>query len=523
MVQFEKTDAENTGAPDLRSPNRTEGYRSMVSLMSQGMALGPDINQFIDELKKQLDVAQPIMGGTTIEIIRLKEPQGSFAFIANKAAIILMFESQLGPDLPNHQPKSIYTQRAYQSLKKERSDAYLVEPIIVSPQDYRRAATWAQFIIRHLAVEVNPDFQRTFEGLTRTIRSENYTVDFDLASARAVEDQYSPHELRPRSTIGLTLRCSDRSNQSNVTNNGFNDLEGSDIVFSAIGYVDFIEQPRATPDNKPKFWPEVVMTDITAPIPFKGVEILAFALWASAFSTEHRWRNQFSSFGTKEPNLGHLLNPTIFQMEKQARVQNQAELNAMVDNWINPALISVSVVEGRARLPALINYVDPTGTRGLDQIKSFFGQSVPLNGAAAFSHFINFVGTIGQTGGQLQDSRNVDFLQLMATEGSQNELSTRLLHRVPNNPGFRAEVIAEKTRTFRSLYEEHIVMFSAELTDWLALAVRQLNIRGASSGVVSYDSSWFANQLTHRSTGTSAFSAGGPSYTPASPMLYYGK
>lgn len=494
----------------------------MLALVGQGAALGPDIDKFLEEIVGQLNKNAKAIIGTEVRVVRLQKPMGTHAFVAGDNAVVLLFENMLGPDLPNYQPKSSFIGQAFEALKVEVPGTVMLAAPIVSPQDYARVSNWASYIIRCLAVEMNPRLNTTFNKLKQG--NPRYIVDYDLQTALSMENQYSPHSVRPRANIGLTVRLS--KNGLNAFGGNFqNGPEDAEPLISIVGYVDWIRCDSDPQTNQHKFWPEAKITAITSPVPFKGMVPLALAIWSSAFVTEGRWRNQYMTFGDRAPNIGHLLDQTVTKDNKIFSVKDLSQRDQIINSWTYPPVASLAVVEGQARIPSISDFSDTSlNEKAVKHIAEFFEITPPAGTQAFVVSNIEYIGTIGQMGGVLEDSRNIDYLHLMASEGAQNEQSRRLLMR-SHNPVFRAEVVAQKTGTFRSLYQEHTAVIERGLIAWLSQLVSTMGLQSNQVVYGSMDQSFLQhqNQAYSQISQPSVFSPMGRTHTAQGTSGYYGR
>ena len=148
-------------------------------------------------------------------------------------------------------------------------------------------------------------------------------------------------------------------------------------------------------------------------------------------------------------------------------------------------LLAIDVAEGRWRIPqlALYGYPGPESfARIYDQITAFFGTKIPVNRQLNpyDVKFTNYVGVYGDVHGRRTDSREIDYLNLVAQHGTQDDAARLLLE--PYNPMLRAKIINDKVGNLETLFRTPISVIEGPLLSNLAaMVVSVLNISGTQN------------------------------------------
>lgn len=469
-------------APGLNlGSNRVFG---LMNTLNATNSLGQEVDTYIEKLKSFFN--KDAIADARIVTHRLTQPTGSHVFMMGNCAIIILFQAGL-TDQQNYAPQSFYGRAAARELTSRFKDARLINYLIVSPQDYDRVAQMGQYIAVSLAIASNPSF---YNQDVQLLSGNEYVVDPDVMAAKAYINQINPHALQPRIDIGFIVYAKQARTQ------GMPSWAEDQRPIAAVGGYTEMMQRRQDHTGAIKYVPLVHITSISSGIPLPGILPLCLALAADQFISSRRWVSQFG-FQRGKPNLGNLSADP--QDPKKLWFANTPQER---DEWIHantlPAVLAIDVVEGQARIPTIALYGDPqNATRVYDQVQHFFSGKLLLDRTQAPFHVqaVDYIGAYGEHGGTIQDSRNIDYLNLLAAGGTQDE-NARFLQNYPQDPTIRARVVAEKTGgSFKSLYLNQISVLNMNLLGVLASAVQntiQITSTGTTSRMTSTD--WIAAQ-----------------------------
>ena len=454
-----------TAAPGYNTPPTNSDLYGFLNRYSANQALGPEIEKYMELLKQHL----PKDVTPAITIRRLSEPAGAHVVIAGNAAIILLFDAVLSKDVQNFLPTSDYGAHVARALNNEiKPTPNLLNIILIQPEDYIRVQQMAQ----HLWFNLTFANDGTSNGVDISLFSKNeFVVDVNPETARNFIGQRYPHAVMPRIDIGFTLFAKTPRRQGG----GFTNYLDESRPIAALGAYVEIWQPNETNSLQqgPKYAATVHITNITSDLPFSGIIPFLFAIAADRFLDRGGWKQPFSSFRKGLPNLGQLsLDPSNKGNLWFANTPD--ELNTWIHaNMLPRPFLAVDVVEGQARIPALAVYGDAQtySNKVYEHIQSFFGANLPIN--RSIPPYITlpvpaFIGHYGDPRGKLEDSREVDYLNLLAKTGTQDP-SSRFLLQYNADPTVRARLIHEKTGgTFKSSHRVHISFLDPNLLGVLA-------------------------------------------------------
>ena len=454
-----------SASPHQRTPDND--FFSVLRTANSGQALGPDIEKYIENVKAYFP-----KDGTPITVKRLTQPQGAHAFISGGHCIIILFDELLSHDVQNLIPASDAGSIASEALKREITPTpALLHVQLVIPADYSRAHQMARYILLSFMFSGTSNFANSTVELLSKVQ---FGVDPNVEAARAFIDQRSPHSVPERGDTGIGFVVYAKSPRDFGNPSPQNDEV---VPFAAVlGYVDVWRQGGELGSYdlpNQKFQATVHITNITSDIAHPGIIPLCLAIAADRFIEQRRWLTPFMNFQRKARNLGNLT------IDKEKKTLWFAEDVRSLYEWLGNNMfpvpfLALDVLEGRARIPATALYGDTIYTnRVFDQITRFFG-NIPLDRTSA--PFIpttqSFVGTYGDPKGVLTDSREIDYLKLLADYGALDQSSQILLY--PNSDAVqRAKVVSDRTAgTFRSLYRNTPSILNPSLLALIAGEIR---------------------------------------------------
>ena len=452
-----------------RAPGYTGGVTQNTDLfaflnqLGAGQALGPDIEKYIADVTAGMKGLNP-----PVQVRRLAEPHGAHAFISGGYSFILMFDSLLARDPQNFTPQSDWGLSAVNALIREITPTPgPLGAILVQPEDYVRAPLMARYLSLYLQTANSPIIQ---DATVQLLMNNDFTVDVNPETARNFVEAKNPHTVQPRADLGLTLYAKSQRRPGPFSR----EFDDSRPIAALTGYTEIWH----TGDQgfaPGRYVATVHITNITSELPLPGIIPLCLALAADRFVDRRGWRHPFMSFQKGKPNLGNLsLDP-----KDPNKLWFQNTVTEM-DNWIGQNMfqkpyLALDVSEGQARIPAIAAYGDAGKYPGkvYEQISSFFG-NIPLDrnvipfNAMACSYLGQYSGS---QRGQLLDSREMDYLSLVATGGAQDPNVQQLLQ-YHNDGASRARLISQLTgNSFRSLYRTQVSIIIPELLTVLARTI----------------------------------------------------
>lgn len=464
-------------APQMRAPGFTSSGGNLLfdtmNILGAAQSLGGAIEEYLKAIKGFFGNDSTTTGTLKINVTRLSEPNGAHAFIAEKKAIILLFADQLPADTQNFTPASDYSLFAVKALKAQfGEDMKLVNVVVVTAADYGRAQQMAHYISISLMIATTT---RLHDMNIQVLGDNQYSIDPDVVATRNFINNLNPSAVMPRVDIGFIIYAKPPRRGGAQ----FGLLEDLRPIAAVGGYTEILSTQDQT--GVIRFAPLVHITAIASAIPLPGIVPLCLTVAADQFISSGRWMQQFTSFQKGKPSLGNLA-PDPADPKKLWFPQNIMDLDKWRFQNVLPALLAIDVVEGQARIPALAAYgYSPNAQVVYDQILNFFGGRISVDRAQAPYEIraTSYLGTYGSTdaGGVQSDSRNLDYLNLVASGGVQDSATLDLLQ-YPLDPAQRARLIFDKTGgQFRTLYRASIAALNPNLLATLAMAVKdQLQI-----------------------------------------------
>jgi len=456
----------DTGATTSAPGPSTMSAGNVMNVLSHFSATGATtegVEKYLTELKAALNRDGSLVKDK-VELIRLNQPRGAWAVISGSAAYILLFVELLPTQTTvDYQPLSGYIEYAHRALMEYNPKLALLNAPLVQPQDYGRVNNMARRIGNYLAVANMPVAEREKLNLSYLGQGTEYVIDADINNVRAFINQNSPHEVQARADIGFLVSVK----QQKAPGAQQMLLDETRPIMAVTGFTDIV---RRQFQEGEKFLPIVRITDIAPEIPLPGMIALAQACAVEEFILQQRWKQPFSSFAKGEPNVGNLADDPD-DKNKLFFAKNPQERDVFINlNFVPPAL-AVDVTEGRDRIPHLAAYANPKKAGAvLDVIGQFFGARPNLNGPASAVDMVEYIG-VDSTQGHLRDSRNNDYLNMVAKLGGLKDQGLSLLTYY-QEPALRARALGALVPTFRSLHLNSTAVVSYELMSWLIQMVR---------------------------------------------------
>ena len=523
-IQTAPDNQNNNNAPGVAAPLRAPGFNESGSgstplfaalhNLGAGAALGQDVEKYIEGVKGNFPKDASGAANSHITVRRMSEPHGAHAFQSGDAVIVLMFDALLQRDTQNFTPSSDYGRLVGQAMQRDNKNLRLLHVVLVQPEDYARTQQMADYLLLNLAVANGgvPDNNISL------LQGTQFTIDQSVDTARAFIEQYNPHATQPRIDIGFTIfaRTPRQQGQRHLS------VEES-LPIAAVGaYVEiWLPEDRSFTAGPIKYAATVHITNISSRIPLPGIVPMCMAIAADQFIEQGCWLKPFMSFAKNKPNLG-MLSQDPKDPKNLWFASNADELYRWKDTNMYPRpMLAVDVAEGQARIPAIAVYGDTDYMQNAyEQIRGFFGNSILLDPSQPAFNIMaqSFNGQYGDTrlGGRLTDSRDIDYLKLLA-EGAQDP-SARLLLHYNVDPAVRARLIYERTNgSFKSLYRTRISLINPILLATLAREiVHKVALEGSVQANRNIATPWLTDTMKlyqgSSFNTTAPFSGGNPTF-----------
>jgi hypothetical protein len=465
-----QTDA--PGAAAAQAANRAPGLDNItgmnlfgvMSMLGAGAALGQDVEKYIETLKTWFTRDPANTSAPKIEVKRLAEPQGAHVVVCGNFAIIMLFDALLARDTTNFEPASNNTSRAYQAMEAQfGANTYrMLNSVLVLPGDYDRVQNMAFQIGVTMQIANNPQLR---DSNVSIMKGYEYVIDPDTASARQFVMDNSPHAVQPRGDIGFMIYARPPRRAGDLYSVASDE---SKPIAAVLAYTDILQD-----ESTGKFSSIVHISNITSRIPLPGITELSIAAAADQFIGARRWMQPFCTFQRTKPNLGNLVVDPA-DPKKLWFFQDQVTFDRHYQDIMLPyTLMAIDVAEGQWRIPGLAVYGWSSAenfAKVYDRIQTFFGGGIPLdrNRVPFVIRWTNYNGVYGDpASGRLTDSREIDYLNLVAQhQGAQDENTKTLLRQL--DPITRAKLISEKVTGFRSLHRTPVSVLDGVLLGTLA-------------------------------------------------------
>ena len=328
--------------------------------------------------------------------------------------------------------------------------------IIVTPQDYDKVDVMGAHIANIFTTHsdstiLNLNVNNINKHQIETVTSEKAYMEYFRKN--------NPHGIPARASLTLTFYINVPKKNATGANDFFNQRNMDRYELAAVGaYVDFVQSSQ-TVNGVPKFIPLVHISEVTTNMPCDGVLALVLALTKEYLLDNQYWKVQFSDLsGPNKTNIGNLL--IDGNTGQSYRVDNLQGRDQVIANYCENPILILDVVEGRARIPGIEFYANPTAYN--DKILegyNVFLQDPKNPGAQVFApgetisspFYATYDGYVSVTGGQPVDTRWIDFLSVMIHHSTDRPRCQLLLQRY-KDPAQWLEVIKQFHNDIQLLY-----------------------------------------------------------------------
>lgn len=305
-------------------------FHQISSLSPEGTKYIEDIVNTIDSIKMHPRKVDVMPGTDSIA--------GEYRVLIDKStgnAILLLFTESYNPCLV----PLIDRVPAIQTSNKLN----LVQSIVVDKEagDYTRADRmgahiYNTFVAYDPSIKINASVYRDMKISANT----------NVNAVKAYIDRKSPHVIQDRVDWGVLLEFDDTSR--NFQGYQYTQDYLRTPMLAVGGYTRFI---KTNIDNVAKFYPVLVITNITAEVPVLAALNIALPIVANHIASMNLWKKPYSTFAKDQPNLGYLFQDV--QNKTLKFFSSPEEMNIEMTPHVLPAGIMLDIPEGRAHLPKL--------------------------------------------------------------------------------------------------------------------------------------------------------------------------
>jgi hypothetical protein len=442
----------------------------------------------------------------SVEMVRLTKLNNAYAFKFNGPDgylnfFGLYFASLSDPVSQHYYPSSLKLRAIHEELKTVYGDKRIriSDARVVFggyPQDMERAFKMADTIVRTFQAT---SYNEVKNSKVSALLSNEFTVDWRISEARAVEDELSPHGVRPRMDVGMTFKAKIKNEHGRE----FREFENEYHTVGVIGgYTEIREKEEHVVNGQRVllYRPVFNITVCNSIIPLEGVASIMLAAFAPTIYNTQFWAKQWADLTKGSSNPGHLEeNPD--NRGRPIELGDQDELVEFVRTYFAQPIIAFQFQDGRDIIPGMWRLGTPDPIEKnlfVNRLGRFYGDEVEQN-ASSFELAINleqrFEGVYGDKKATLLDSRDIDYLWVAAHNGYgaiSREMRAVLLG-CSENPVDRATVIQNATQSFTPAWFTTVSAVNPEFIKWIVskadasrLVIIDPNSRAETRSIGSY-------------------------------------
>jgi hypothetical protein len=465
------------GGATFTSSAAPGGKLDVLAMLSNlgGNRIDAAVEPYLNEVLKNVKETLP-----GVELFTMPRLRNAYGFRYNTGDDVvnvfgLWFVHMSDPVSQNLTPESSRIAQFREELKIQFAGQQLrpvdIRVVIAGYEpEMSRTREMSETIVRSFQVNTNPDFKN---AQLNNIIGEEFVLSWSLSEARAVESALSPHGVRPRMDIGMTLSAKIRTNAGK-------DFKEFDTDYRTIGviggYVEVRPQEIVSLNNQQQallYQPVVNITVCNSYIPLEGIGAIMLALFAPSMYNSMFWATQWRDLSDSMPNPGMLeMDPE--NIGRPLILKNQDELEEFVRKFFGRAHIAIQVQDGRDNISGMQRLALPDARvkqHFMDRITQFFGTPSESAGQMTISTVLEhrFDGVYGDEKGILKDSRDIDYLYIAAKKGtaSIDQDMRKVLLGGSDNPTDRAKIIRDITGTFKPLYFDTQALINPAFIQWI--------------------------------------------------------
>jgi hypothetical protein len=448
--------------PTMSAPTGALDFLSIVSKMNVNR-----IDAAVEPyLKDVLKIVQDELGVDTVSLEPIEKMGSAYAFKYQGLDGNLYFFGVLFMSLYDQastsKPASDRLKGIVASLREKYSQeafTLLDARVIVSnyPAEMDRSFQMGSTIVRTFAAASMPELKNI---TVRNLQSTQFEVDWNPAEAAALESSWSPHGVRPRMAISMTVKAKIRQSWGRPGE----DYEAEYRPLGVIGGYMEIREHEPVYDNyggvKELYRPVFNITVCNALIAHPAVACFMLAAVAPTITNKLFWIRQWNQLSDGHPNPGNL-EPDPDRPGLPIHLNTQEELRYFVEAKFATPVIAFQFQDGKDGIPGLwkMGSTRPEDKQQfLSQVAAFFGTEASELSRFPLSNIIGstYDGVYGDVNGELTDSRKVDFLSIAANNGvgSITPEMRALLLTSYGRAEDKAKVIRDQVQTFVALYTD---------------------------------------------------------------------
>lgn len=414
-----------------------------------------------------------------VSLLRLERSSNSYAIQFNGPDGTLnffgiQFVSASDPVSQNFYPTSIKLKLMLDELRERFADKRIrlsdARIILGGYQpDMDKAYEMADTIVRTFQVTSVPEIKNAqITSLTGT----EFVADWRLLEARTAEQQLSPHGVRPRMDIGLTIKAKIR----NDLGREFREFDTDYRTLGVIGGYTEIRDREVFEVNGARvllYRPVFNITVCNAIVPLEGMGAILLAALAPTIYNTLFWARQWQDLSEGQPNPG-LLEENPESRGRPMVLKDQEELQDFVRTYFAQPVIAFQFQDGRDSIPGMHRLAsnDPTVKNiFINRLTNFFavGEENASNVELARQIEVRYDGAYGDPKGVLHDSRDIDYLQVAARNGvgSIDAATRRVLLGGSERPEDRARLIQNATNSFVPLWLDTVAVVNPDFVKWI--------------------------------------------------------
>ena len=487
-IEINDTAAPQRGAPEptasfAAAPSGSTGNLDFLGLQDLiGIqSVDPNIEPYLEGVTEAVKKAIP-----GVERRKFPRRENCHGFIYRGedgyvSAFCILFTTTGDPVTPSFHPTSMRGANLNEDLREmypgERIRLIDMRVIISdSPAEMARVSQMANAIVTAFQVVT---VQRAKDATVSEIGTVEFSPDWSPNNARSFIEKYSPHSVLPRSDLGMVLRAKiDGPN----TNPAMRDLETTYRAVAAItGYVEFKEKevvPTGTGQMATLYTPVFNITSIMSTMPLPGMATIVMAALAPAVYNSKWWARQWTNFSKDLPNPGTL------EMDPDGKnqpyfVESQEEMLKFLGDWCTAPKIAFQLQDGRDIIPGMQYMVSEDSQEQahfLQNLMHFYHAENDLAPGTKICETIEyrFDGVYGEPNGVLVDSREIDYLSMIARGGAGSvSLEDRaVLLGVSDRPQDRAAIVSRFTGRFVPEYLTTVSLLNPAFLDWVVSKIK---------------------------------------------------
>ena len=396
----------NTGAAP-----ETQGFYDLSRSLGLASNLSPEGQKFLEVIDTTLtDKNVASRYGWHVDVLPISVIRDSRAIVVNGKAVILIL-AETNPTNENL-PTIRFERKAAEELIRLRPNVRILMTIVITKEDYINANKFATYI-RNMFV-VAGERSLTLEAIKK---DTSFTFGDSVEEYEKAYAELNPHAIPLRHDLCFTIYQVPK-NQNNYRYNAYeeaqvynhDDLDDRTPFATIGGYVEFIKDGAYAY----KYLPIVHISEISVRYPDAGLIPLLLIVATKRFITARAWQIPYRQM--RADKHGSVMNlGALFPDGNGGRwvISKPEDFDKTIMSSFADAQIVLDVTAGRAMIPGLIFYADPTPITIKNLIQLYantFGVGINTPPVAPFARECPFYRGYYPFGNTKLDSANIDFL-----------------------------------------------------------------------------------------------------------------